>query len=114
MSIERENYQYSDFLLDCRNINVHEDIARAVWHLSRNLMESYNHTDYKPFLSDDLCESFFIDYEDVEFEIIEKAFIGLNCNLKKDDKKKPDLSEYSEYSIINILKRLDFYCRSEQ
>lgn len=109
LSIERENYQYADFLLECRKIEIHDDVARALWHLSRNIMNDYDYPNYKPFLQDDLCEQFQLDYDDINFGILEPAFIGFGCCLKETLLEVPIASEYPTYSIIGLLKQLETY-----
>lgn len=109
LSIERENYQYADFLLVCGKIEIHDDVARALWHLSRNVMNDYDYPNYKPFLQDDLCEQFQLDYDDINFGIIEPAFIGFGCCLTANHKDEYIASEYPAYSIIGLLKQLETY-----
>lgn len=108
---EREHYKDTDFLLECEKINIDVDIARAVWHLSRNLMRSYEYPDYKPFLTDDLCEQFQVDYDDINSGILEPAFIGLGYCLKDNLKDYYKSSEYPAYSIIALLKELEYYSK---
>lgn len=111
IDIERENYQYTDFLLECEKINIDVDIARAVWHLSRSLMRSYEYPDYKPFLMDDLCEQFQVDYDDINSGILEPAFIGFGYCLKDNLKDYYKSSKYPAHSIIALLKELEYYSK---
>lgn len=108
LSIERKMYKYSDFLVNCRDIGIHDDVTRAVWNLSRNLMTGYEYADYKPFLQDDLCQMFCVEYEDIEFSILDKAYIGLGCD---SIEKTLGQSISSDYSIIGLLKILNAYYR---
>lgn len=111
LSIERKHYQYADFLLECRKIDIDVDIVRAVWHLSRNLMKNYGYLDYKPFLNDDLCEQFQINYDDINKEIIDIAVVGLGHCLTDNIKEYYNSSEYPAYSIIALLKELEYYSK---
>jgi hypothetical protein len=111
ITIEREHYKCIDFLSECRAIDIDVDIARAVWHLSRNLMKNYGYLDYKPFLNDDLCKQFQIDYDDINKEIIDSAAVGLGHCLTDNIKEYYNSSEYPAYSIIALLKELEYYSK---
>lgn len=113
ISKERINYHYEDFLRDCRHHNIHDDISRAVWNLSRFWMAIEGNEDYRPYLTDNLVEDFSMDYEDIELGFLDTVWIGLDLQVK-DKKYQPYSSEYPAYSILEILGSLNhYYCESE-
>ncbi|MGL4675838.1 MAG: hypothetical protein ACRCXK_13365 [Wohlfahrtiimonas sp.] len=103
---ERINYHYADFLRDCRHHNIHADISRAIWNLSRDLMYCYYEIDYRPFLMDNLEKDFDVDDDDITDFIIYEACDGLGLKIK-DEKNLPYISEYPTDSIIFFLDHLN-------
>lgn len=109
---ERINYHYEDFLRDCRSHHIHDDVSRAVWNLSRSFMNQYENFDYRPYLTDNLCEDFDIYFDDIFWEIEDKVWDGLDLQPKEEDAESYR-SKYPAYSIINILDTLNYYYRED-